>query len=368
VDLGTLLKNLNRLAGTDAEDLPHGDTVADYLAVLPYEELANLPAQMVQRLIRMRALEHGRIFGRYMIAIDGTGIWTFSTRHCDHCLTQQQGTKTIYYHMVLEAKLVTPDGISLSVASEFIQNTDPKATKQDCEHKAILRVMETLKARFSRLPVCLLLDAEHANQTVFSVCKQLHWDWIMTFKKGSLPTAWDEFWRLKALAPENILQTRVNDRYQRLTWVTDLQHEGHTFSALDCLTYNEEGQVQYFAWITNLRVNWSTVVELANRGGRTRWKIENQGFNNQKNHGYELEHVYSQNENAGKGYYILLQIAHTMVQLLLKGRLARAFKITIQTLKNFFIRMADSLRHDLISPAAICQQATRSIQIRLDSS
>ncbi|RLC74380.1 MAG: hypothetical protein DRJ03_17950 [Chloroflexi bacterium] len=34
-------------------------------------------------------------------------------------------------------------------------------------------------------------------------------------------------------------------------------------------------------------------IGLANEGGRLRWKIENEGFNVQKNGGYGLEHAYT---------------------------------------------------------------------------
>lgn len=368
LDSGTLLANLNTLAGTQEEDIPHGDTVADYLSVLPYQELEQIPSKMVHRLIRMRRFEDDRLLGRYMIALDGSRVWSFPTRHCKDCLTQTHNGKTTYYHMVVDAKLVTPDGLALSVATEFVENSDPSDTKQDCERKAIVRLIRKLKAFFPRLPIITLLDALHANKTIFDLCKELGWDWIITFKKGSLPSAWDEFCRLNLLTPEDVLETDVDDRYQRLSWVNDLQHEGHLFSAFDCLTYDDKKRIQYFAWISNRRVNRSIVSTLATQGGRTRWKIENQGFKEQKRHGYELEHVFSENENAGKNYYFLLQIAHIMIQLLLTEKLAKAFKLSICTLKNFFIRMADSLRHCLIIPIEQISQAASSPPAYLDSS
>jgi hypothetical protein len=162
-----------------------------------------------------------------------------------------------------------------------------------------------------------------------------------------------------------MLETRVQDRYQRLTWVSDLEHEGHTFTAFDCLTYNDDMEPTYFAWITDLPVSVRRVAKLANHGGRKRWTIENQGFNNQKNQGYELEHAYSDNNNAIKNYYFILQMAHTIVQLLIHGPVAAAFKSVIGSMKNFFKRLADDLRHLPIPTAAVCPEALGRIQIRL---
>lgn len=367
-ECGTLLANLNRLAGTQAEDIPHNQTAARYLCALPPEELELIPTRMVQRLVRMRALEFARLFGLYLIAIDATGTGSSGKPCCNNCLRQEQDGKTIYYHMVLEAKLVTPGGLAFSVASEFIENADPKDTRQDCERKAVVRLMKKLKERLPRLPVCLLLDALHANQTVFDLCKEYKWEWIATFKEGGLPTAWDEFCRLKALSPENFLENRVDGRCQRLSWVADLEHAGHRFWGFDCLTYNQDCEVQYFAWCSSMRADKKTVAVLANKGGRTRWTIENQGFNNQKNHGYDLEHVYSKDENGRKNYYLLLQIAHILMQLLVKGLLAPAFKSVIRTFKNLFRRVSRHLLSYLIPADAVAPDMAAAIQIRLDSS
>jgi hypothetical protein len=81
---------------------------------------------------------------------------TFEERHCEYCLTKKlkNGT-TLYYHPVLEAKLVTSNGFAISIMTEFIENRDPEATKQDCELKAFYRLADRLKARFPRLAICL---------------------------------------------------------------------------------------------------------------------------------------------------------------------------------------------------------------------
>jgi hypothetical protein len=50
-------------------------------------------------------------------------------------------------------------------------------------------------------------------------------------------------------------------------------------------------KVQHFSWVTNLRVTKRNVYALM-RGGRARWKIENETFNTLKNQGYHFEHNY----------------------------------------------------------------------------
>jgi hypothetical protein len=53
--------------------------------------------------------------------------------------------------------------------------------------------------------------------------------------------------------------------------------------------------------------------------GRSRWKIENDGFNNQKTKGYNLEHANSQNYNAMKNHYFIKQLADILRQLYEQG-------------------------------------------------
>lgn len=360
-----LLQNLNRLASTEAFDLLHGDTLNDYLIQLPPEHLESLPQRMAQRLIRMRVLEYSRLHDRYQIVIDATGLWSWNARHCDACLHQTQNGVTTYYHLALEAKLITPDGMALSVCTEFIENADPLADKQDCERAAIPRMLAKLKTIFPKLPICLLFDAAYANQTVFRLCHENGWSWIITFKEGSLPIAFREFHTLKPLAPKQVLETDVEGHYQRLSWVHDLEHEGFRFAAFDCLTYNDEGEVVYFAWITNLPVRNDTVCELANQGGRKRWTIENQGFRNQKHQEYNLEHPYSDHPIALKNYYYLIQITHAFMQLLVRGRLAGVFRSGIRSIKNLFRRLANSFLYELIPAEAVDPVHLAAIQIRM---
>ena len=53
--------------------------------------------------------------------------------------------------------------------------------------------------------------------------------------------------------------------------------------------------------------------------GRKRWKIENEGFNMQKNGTFDIGHLYSKDSTAIKVHYLMIQIAHIIRQLLEKG-------------------------------------------------
>ena len=108
---------------------------------------------------------------------------------------------------------------------------------------------------------------------------------------------------------------------------------------------------------------------LGNRGGRCRWKIENEGFNVQKNNGFNLEHAYSTGDWQIKNFYILLQIAHLILQLVERGRLfGPDAKKLFGSLIDLARRLAESIRNVLIPAEAVDPANARSIQIRLNTS
>ena len=77
---------------------------------------------------------------------------------------------------------------------------------------------------------------------------------------------------------------------------------------------NGKEQIRIFKWITNFEITKKNAVKIA-RGGRVRWKIENQGFNRQKHWQGNLEHACSWNAQAQKNHYLMQQIADFMRQL-----------------------------------------------------
>jgi len=124
-----------------------------------------------------------------------------------------------------------------------------------------------------------------------------------------------------------------------------------------------------FKWLTNFIPTQNNVDTLANQGGRLRWKIENEGFNIQKNGGFNLEHPYSQDGSAQQIFYFLLQIAHLIFQLIEKGSLFRkAFPHGLGSLKNIAFRLLEAWRNLRLSSSALQHLYGGRYQIRFDSS
>lgn len=306
-------------------NLPHADAIDDVLRVLAPVEIEQLKAHLVGGLIEQKMFRKFRFLGKYyLVAVDATGMASFEQKHCDHCLTKTSKTGVVtYFHYVIEAKIVTSTGLSISLASEFIEN-DPGRDyeKQDCEQKAFARLAVKIKKYFPRLPICILADGLYPNNTVFDICAKNDWKFIITLKDGNLKTFQTEVGLLRATASNKSVcrADRIKRTNLESAFLNDIEYSGRYFSWVECTEtiFNIKGTVvssQKFSYITNVPQSLGNVTETVDNG-RLRWKIENEGFNSQKNLGYALEHKFSRKSFiAMQNYYHLMQIAHMINQL-----------------------------------------------------
>ena len=132
--------------------------------------------------------------GYFPMAIDGSQICTFDQEPWPGCPHRELSNGTMqYFAYVLDAKLVTPCGMALTLATEMLTNEgNEDFDKQDCELKAFPRLVEKLYAFFPRTPLCLLLDGLYANQNVIRLIEAKRWKYIITFKEGSMPERFPE--------------------------------------------------------------------------------------------------------------------------------------------------------------------------------
>lgn len=345
------------------EGFPHGDTLNGLYRKLEPEQVQEIICTLIEILIRKKLLYPYRLFGQYfVIAIDGTGIVTYHKRHCPHCLTRKtRKGETLYYHNVLEAKLVTRTGFCFSIMTEFIENEKENPTKQDCEVTAFYRLADRLKCRFPRLPIALLMDGMFAGGPTFSKCEEYGWRFIVVLKDKDIPALNTEFRKVVQSKLNNYLTFRTgeaNSIKQEFVWANSIEYcdsnkQSHSLSVCECLETKPDNKGQLtttlWRWVTDFEVKKNNVLELANNGGRIRWKIENEGFNVQKNQ-FELEHGYSQNPTAAKIFYLLLQIAHIIFQLVDKGSLLRRlFPSGFGSAKNLAFRLLEAWRNSIVT-------------------
>ena len=81
---------------------------------------------------------------------------------------------------------------------------------------------------------------------------------------------------------------------------------------LDYWEISPDGSVQRFSWITDLETNEDSVWYIM-RGGRARWKIENETFNTLKNQGYQFEHNFGHGKKHLSVVFALLMMLAFLV-------------------------------------------------------
>ena len=166
------------------------DTIDEFLRHLDYNELEALKSSLVSALIEKRIFHRFKFLGKsFVIAVDGTAVTTYDREYSTECLskTSQKGV-TSYQHGVLEAKLVTGSGLSISLATEWLSNEENNKllNKQDSELQAFKRLAPKIKRFFPRLPVCIVADALYPNYNFMKICKEMNWNYIITLKDGCL--------------------------------------------------------------------------------------------------------------------------------------------------------------------------------------
>lgn len=239
----------------------------------------------------------------------------------EHC--EAEGTER-YFHNVLEAKLICENGFSISQGTEWIENPNKEFDKQDCESRAFKRLAEKIKGDFPRLPICIVADGLYPNEPFFKICQENGWGFVCAFKEGNLPTLREEINELKTYNRGNQRKTEVRRADTKIinqfTWINQLDYRGISISWVRCVVSenDQEGillKKTNFEYLASEPVTYQNVEEIV-ATGRLRQKIENEGFNTQKNLGYSLKHKYSRTSlRASKNYYQCMQIAHMINQL-----------------------------------------------------
>ena len=359
----------------DYEGVPHGDTVNNLLCRVDVDQVQGCVHNMVKSLVRKKVLYNGRLMGKwYMLAIDGTWVMSSKRRHCDHCLTVTHGDSTTYYHPVLEAKIVLPSGLAISVMSEFVENDVPGAGKQDCELKALYRLLGRLKEAFAQMDFCLLLDGLYPNGEVLQTCKDNDWAYIIVLKDDQLGSVQEEYKSLLQLEPTNRLnppREKGSSKTSEYRWASNIAYRDtkgrdHIVHVVEC-GQTDAGKTTKFKSITNIKPSKGNVQVLC-EAGRCRWKIENEGFNVQKNQGYRLEHAYTRDPNGWKVFYLVLQMATIIEQLLRKSNLLSKELIkSAKSSKNLAAKLLEALRNYALSVDTYKDLLAQRIQIRIDS-
>ena len=353
------IENIAKICGLQLEEIPHCDTINNVFEQVKVEEIEEIRKYIITRLIRGKIIKKFLVRNRYYhIIVDGTGLATSRKKYNNNCLvknkTDKNGNKYQEYSTyVLEAKLVVGDMV-FSICSEFVENKNStkfiikkiktyKKTKdikynrkkenkrnlsyakykQDCETKAFKRLAEKIKKEYTRLPILISGDALYANKTVLEICQKNKWKYLIRFKEGAIPTLYEEF--------NKIVKENNESKKAGYEFVTEIDYNDYKINIIRYTELKQEKETE-FTYMTDLPIT-NKNIETSICIGRKRWKIENEGFNIQKNGTFDIGHLYSKNPIAIKVHYLMIQIAHIIRQMLEKGHIGLKEEIKEQKIK-----------------------------------
>jgi hypothetical protein len=285
--------------------VPSDTQLRAVLDLVPPEAIRPAYLDIFRQLQRGKALEpFVYLQGCYLLSLDGTGYFSSQKVHCPSCMRKEHADGTVtYYHQMLGAALVHPDKQEvIPLAPEPIIKQDGQ-TKNDCERNAARRFLERFRREHPHLPVIVVEDALSANGPHVRDLLEHGCHFILGVKEGDHKFLFEEIQRREE-SGEGVewFTTHGSDRRvkQCYTIVRDVPlNETHKDLRLTFVRYMEVDKsdevTQVFTWITELTVTKTTASKVM-RGGRARWKIENETFNTLKNQGYCLEHNYGHGE------------------------------------------------------------------------
>lgn len=364
------IENIARMCELELNEIPHCDTINDVFEKVKVEEIEEIIKDIITKLIRGKILTKFLVRNKYYhIIVDGTGLATSRKRYNKNCLvknkTDKNGNKYQEYSTyVLEAKLVVGNMV-FSIGSEFVENSNNKnfihrkiskykklekktynkkedkrknlsyqKYKQDCEIKAFERLAKKIKKNYPRLNILISGDALYANQKVIDICMKNKWKYIIRLKEGAIPTLYKEF--------ENIVSEENECNVDKYEFVTKIAYKDYETNVIRYKDKETEFTYMTDLPITNKNIESSIIVS------RKRWKVENEGFNMQKNGTFDIGHLYSKNAVAIKVHYLMIQIAHIIRQLVENGSIAlKSQKLKIKEISQLIKKTLTSTIVDI---------------------
>jgi hypothetical protein len=255
-----------------------------------------------RQLQRGKALEAMTFLdGHYLLALDGTEYFSSKTIHCASCLHKVHRNGSItYYHQMLGAAIIHPDMREVvPLMPEPIVKQDG-TEKNDCERNAAKRFIAKLRQDHPHLKFIVTEDSLSSNAPHIETLHDAGCHYILGVKEGDHASLFKQ-----VQAAEQAGRLTYYERHDRAAgvvhrfrFVNDVPlNASRADGRVNVIEYWEIGQdqVQHFSWVTDLRVSKRNVYQLM-RGGRARWKMENETFNTLKNQGYNFEHNYGHGE------------------------------------------------------------------------
>ena len=311
--------NLKRLYGIGA--IPCDTQMRMILDEVDPEEIRPLYKDVFRQLQRGKVMEK-MVFmeGSYLLTLDGTGYFASKEVHCPSCL-EKKSSKTgeiRYAHQLLGGALVHPDYAEVvPFAPEAIIKQDGK-TKNDCERNAAKRFLEKLRQDHPHLSLIVIEDGLSSNAPHISELQKYGLHYILGVKEGDHKFLFEYVAKAHQAGQTTEFECKNEGVIHRFRFINQVPlNEANPDLLVNFIEYWEikPGKTQHFSWVTDFTVTTANVYQIM-RGGRARWKVENETFNTLKNQGYHFEHNFGHgNKNLSVVFASLMMLAFLVDQV-----------------------------------------------------
>ncbi len=325
--------NLKRVYGM--EETPCDTQMRSTLDEVEQAEIKESYKDVFRELQRGKELEKFMFMeGCYVLTVDGTGYFSSNKVHCEGCL-EKVNSKTgevTYYHQMLGAAIVHPNRKEvIPLAPEPIIKQDGE-TKNDCERNAAKRFFEQLRRDHPHLPLIITEDALSSNAPHIRELEKHNLHYILGVKKGDHAFLFEYVeaaHRAGQTTEVEISGAGVKHQFRFINQVPlNKSNSDVLVNFVEYWEVNKNGKIQHFCWVTDFTVTTDNVFQIM-RGGRVRWKIENETYNTLKNQGYHFEHNFGHGKKNLSVVFALLmmlaflvdqaqQLAYSLFQAVLK--------------------------------------------------
>jgi len=274
-----------------------------------------------RRLQREKRLDEFVFLGSsYLVSLDGTGYFSSKKVHCDACL-QKVNKKTgevTYAHQLLGGVVIHPKRREvIPLMPEPIVKQDGE-TKNDCERNAAKRFLAQLKQDYPELTFTITEDALSPNGPHIRELEKHGFHYILGVKQGDHEYLFEQV----ALARQEGRTTEFEQRdggvVHRFSFINQMPlNKSNPDILVNFVEYWEtsKGKTRHFSWVTDFTISKLNVFSIM-RGGRARWKIENETFNTLKNQGYHFEHNFGHGQkNLSVVFAVLMMLAFLVDQV-----------------------------------------------------
>lgn len=294
--------------------IPKDSQMKEVIDTVDSSELEPLFEDFFRAAQRGKHLEQYRFLGDfYLISMDGTGYFSSEKISCPGCLRKEDKKgKVRYEHQIVQAALMHPAKRQvIPLAPEELRNTDGK-DKQDSEIGAGKRLIKKIRKSHPKLKIIIIADSLHSKQPFIQELKANGMSYILVAKSDDHKILME--WVNEQRQMKEVSRMQVKDekgRFHVYEWINEVPLNGNA----DTLWVNyfeywmiDKGKATYHnSWVTDIHITGQNVAELV-KGGRCRWKIENETFNTLKNQGYHIEHNYGHGEHHLSMNFFLLNL------------------------------------------------------------